>query len=172
MNRKKLWLYKKRITPLARKSLAHKSGALLHIAAVMGYDKSMTDLRQPQRLGRDRAHTSKKSSLNRGEYPSLSKYSEMDTSSSSLNTRTADTLKRAISNSIRHKLGSKMLPSPRNVLFKLSEDHTTPSPPCETLSVDLTSIDSTVPLCCRNRLKLVYVTGLKRICERRAVRSW
>ncbi len=111
------------------------------------------------------------SSLNFDEYPSLFKYSEMDTSSSSPNTRTADTLKRARSNSIRHKPRSKMLPSERNVLLKLSEAHTTPSPPCETLSVELTSIDSTVRLCNpRNRLKLVYVTGLKIICERRAVR--
>ena len=64
-----------------------------------------------------------------------------------------------------------MLPSPRNVFLKLSEDHTTPSPPCETLSVDLTSIDSMVRLCnSRNRLKLVYVTGLKMIYERRVVK--
>ena len=59
-----------------------------------------------------------------------------------------------------------MLPISQNVLLKLSGNHTTPSPPCETLSVDLASNNSTVPLCCMNRPNLVHVTGLKRTYER------
>lgn len=116
-------------------------------------------------------HTIKNLSLNCGEYPSLSKYSPTVGLPSSLSTRTADKLKRATSNTMRHMLRSKMVLGLQSKFRKLSPAHSNAPPSLETLKVMSFSITSPVRLCSsRNRRKLGYIGGLKTICERRAVR--
>jgi len=84
----------------------------------------------------------------------------------SLSTRTAQELKRTISNNMRHIPGSTTRLVWQNTLRRLAPAHSNTPPSRETPNVISVSITSTVRLCSlRNRRKFGYVGGLKTIYD-------